>query len=358
MRNNDFRGPWRFMRATMVRFVGAALTLSAAGACDGEPGGDGSTSEPVGVGDGVVDELAARCPGAKSEPIVLATPTGDIDGSLLLPAGCSPFEVVLIHAGSGPTDRDGNSVKMVNDALKLLAEGLAERGVATVRFDKRGVAASTAAGPASERDLRLDTYVDDAAAWVELLAEDERFRGVTIAGHSEGALIGMLAAQRSPADAFVSLAGPGRPAEELLREQLAVRLTGPLLAEADAILDSLAVGEEVAEVSPELYDLFRPSVQPYLLSWFAYDPAAILAQLDVPSAIVQGTTDIQVGIIDAERLASAAPASQVRIIEGMNHVLKAAELEEASQWQAYFDPSLPVVPELLDGLVEWLGEVR
>ncbi|MFY0542011.1 alpha/beta hydrolase [Nannocystis pusilla] len=211
----------------MGHFVGAALALLfAAGACDGEPGDDVKTNEPVDVGDSVVDELAARCPGAKSEPIVLATPTGDIEGSLLLPAGCSPFEVVLIHAGSGPTDRDGNSVNMVNDALKLLAEGLAERGVATVRFDKRGVAASTAAGPASERDLRLETYADDAAAWVELLAEDERFRGVTIAGHSEGALIGMLAAQRSPAVAFVSLAGPERPAAELLREQLAVRLRG------------------------------------------------------------------------------------------------------------------------------------
>nr|WP_276604894.1 alpha/beta fold hydrolase [Nannocystis sp. RBIL2] len=343
----------------MGHLVGAVLTLlTAAGACDGEAGEDARTNEPVDVGDSVVDELAARCPGAQSAPIVLSTPTGDIDGSLLLPAGCSPFELVLIHAGSGPTDRDGNSVKMVNDSLKLLAEGLAERGVATVRFDKRGVAASTAAGPASERDFRLEMYADDAAAWVELLAADERFCGVTIAGHSEGALIGMLAAQRSPADAFVSLAGPGRPAAELLREQLAVRLEGPLLAEADAILDSLAVGEEVAEVSPELYDLFRPSVQPYLLSWFAYDPAAILAQLEVPSAIVQGTTDIQVGIIDAERLAAAAPEAQVRIIEGMNHVLKAAQLEETSQSQAYFDPSLPVVPELLDALVEWLDEVR
>lgn len=343
----------------MVHFVGAALALlTAAGACDGEPGGDGRTNDPVDAGDVVVDELATRCPGPRSAPIVLETPTGDIDGSLLLPAGCSPFEVVLIHAGSGPTDRDGNSVRLVNDSLKLLAEGLAERGVATVRFDKRGVAASAAAGPASERDLRLETYVDDAAAWVELLAEDDRFRGVTIAGHSEGALIGMLAAQRSPADAFVSLAGPGRPAADLLREQLAVRLEGPLLAEADAILDSLERGEEVAEVSPELYDLFRPSVQPYLLSWFAYDPAAILARLAVPSAIVQGTTDIQVGVLDAERLAAAAPEAQEMIIEGMNHVLKAAKLEEASQWQAYFDPSLPVVPELLDGLVEWLDEVR
>ncbi|WP_211302560.1 alpha/beta hydrolase family protein [Nannocystis exedens] len=348
------------MRPGIVCLAGAALALLfAAGACDGpEPGGAVAADEPAGAGDSAVSELAAPCPGASSAPIVLATPTGDIDGSLLLPAGCGPFEVVLIHAGSGPTDRDGNSPGMVNDSLKLLAEGLADRGVAAVRFDKRGVAASAAAGPASERDYRLDMYVDDAAAWVERLAGDERFRGVTIAGHSEGALIGMLAAQESPADAFVSIAGAGRPAAEVLREQLAERLSGRLLAEANAIIASLEAGEEVAEVSPELYGLFRPSVQPYLLSLFPHDPAAIVAELEVPVAIVQGTTDIQVSIVDAERLASAAPKARLMIVEGMNHVLKAATLDDASQWQAYVDPSLPVVPALLDGLVAWLDEVR
>ncbi|MCY0994591.1 alpha/beta fold hydrolase [Nannocystis sp. ILAH1] len=348
------------MRPGIVHIVGAALALLFGSvACEGaEPGANTTANGPGAAGEGAASELQAPCPGPSSSAITLATPTGDIKGSLLLPGGCGPFAVVLIHAGSGPTDRDGNAPGVVNDSLKLLAEGLAERGFAAVRFDKRGVAASAAAGPALEYDYRLDMYVDDAAAWLEMLAEDPRFRGVTFAGHSEGSLIGMLAAQRSPVDAFVSIAGAGRPAAELLREQLAKHLSGPLLAEANAILGSLEAGKEVAEVSPELYDLFRPSVQPYLLSWFPHDPAALIATITAPTAIVHGTTDAQTSVVDAELLAAAAPDAALFRIEGMNHVLKAATLDEMSQLQAYFDRSLPVVPELFARLVAWLNEVR
>ncbi|MDC0669549.1 serine aminopeptidase domain-containing protein [Nannocystis radixulma] len=298
------------------------------------------------------DAKSEDCPAASASPIVLETATGDLDGTLQMPAGCGPFAVVLIHAGSGPTDRNGNNPLLpgTNDSLKLVAAGLAERGVASVRFDKRGVAASHAA-ELDEEDLRFETFVADAAAWVGKLAADGRFTGVTIAGHSEGSLIGMMAAKQSPAAAFVSIAGLGRPAGEVLREQLGAQLSGELLDEADAILDALEAGVEVEEVPPELYELFRPSVQPYLISYLHYDPSVEAASLAIPAAIIQGTTDIQVSVEDAELLAAAAPDAQLTIIEGMNHVLKAATLEPASQWAAYTDPSLPVVPALFDALV-------
>ncbi|MBZ5708365.1 alpha/beta hydrolase [Nannocystis pusilla] len=300
---------------------------------------------------GACDAKGEDCPGASASPIVLETATGDLDGTLQLPAGCGPFAVVLIHAGSGPTDRDGNSPLLpgANDSLKQVAAGLAERGVASVRFDKRGVGASQT--PVSEEGLRFEMLVDDAAAWVEKLAADERFTGVTIAGHSEGSLIGMLAAKQSPAAAFVAIAGLGRPAGEVIREQLSAQLSAVLFAEADAILDALEAGVEVDEVSPALYEAFRPSVQPYLISYLKYDPSVEVASLAIPTAIVQGTTDIQTSVKDAKLLAAAAPDAQLTIIEGMNHVLKAATLEPASQWAAYTDPSLPVVPALFDALV-------
>ncbi|WAS99274.1 alpha/beta hydrolase [Nannocystis punicea] len=342
----------RWVRGWFPRVVGAALAFAAV-ACDDA----GVAADSADASESRGSEEPAPCPGASSSEIVLATPTGDLAGSLLFPAGCAPFEVVLIHAGSGPTDRDGNSPGIRNDSLRLLAEGLADRGLAVVRFDKRGVADSADAAP-SERDLRFDMYVDDAAAWVELLAEDERFRGVTFAGHSEGSLIGMLAAGRSSAAAFVSIAGMGRPPAELLREQAEKFLSGPLRAEALAIIASLEAGQEVAEVSPELYALYRPSVQPYLISLLRHDPAAVIATLTMPIAIVQGTTDIQVSVVDAQLLAMAAPEAELMIFEGMNHVLKAARLDELSQWEAYTNPSLPVVPALIDGVADWLGEVR
>jgi len=283
-------------------------------------------------------------------PIEVQTATGTLHGTVTLPEGCGPFPTVLIHVGSGPTDRDGNQTGMANDSLKLLAEGLGARGVASVRYDKRGVAASAPAGLADPADYRFHHFVDDLGAWLAELGADERFGRLTLAGHSEGSLIAILAAQSLPPAALVSLAGPGRPAADVLREQLAAQLSGALLDEANAIIDALEAGDTVDQVPAELLSIFHPTVQPYLISWFQYDPAEELAKLSGPIQIVQGTTDIQVKVVDAELLAAAYPEAELLIIDGMCHVLKEATLDSASQSQAYTDPTLPIMAELLDEL--------
>ena len=133
--------------------------------------------------------------------------------------------VVLLLSGSGPTDRNGNSPMLPgkNNSLQMLAEGLASNGIASLRYDKRGVGESAKAMMA-EADLRFETYVDDAVAWCEQLRKDKRFSAVIIAGHSEGSLIGMLAAKRCNAAGFISIAGAGRAAADILRTQLAGKL--------------------------------------------------------------------------------------------------------------------------------------
>ena len=83
---------------------------------------------------------------SEESPETLSTATGDIKGRLLLPANSTTCPVVLLIAGSGPTDMDGNNPMMKNNSLKFLAEGLAQKGIASLRFDKRGIAGSTAAG--------------------------------------------------------------------------------------------------------------------------------------------------------------------------------------------------------------------
>ena len=308
------------------------------------------TQSGCGAADDLDDERGsgASCPDASSSAIELVTATGSIHGTLELPSGCGRPPVVLVHAGSGPTDRDGNGPSLRTDGYELVAEGLAARGIASVRYDKRGVGESAAAAPAREQDLTFEMYVEDAVAWVDMLAADARFEGVTVAGHSEGSLIGMLAAAKSPARGFVSLAGAGRPAAEVLREQLEQRLSGALLDDAEAILDHLEAGHLVSDVPKELEPIFRPSVQPYLISWFQYDPAQEIGALSIQAAIVQGTTDVQVSVQDAQRLAEAKPDADLVIVEGMNHVLKEATLSQASQMRTYTDPSLPVVPLVID----------
>ena len=301
---------------------------------------------------------------AAESDITLATATGKIYGTLTLPPGAGPHPLVLVVAGSGPTDRDGNSPGFPgkNDAYKLLAAALAARGVASVRYDKRGIAASAAAMPAAgESALRFDDYVADAAAWIAMLHADKRCSGVSVAGHSEGSLVGMIDAARASAAGFTSLEGAGRPAPVVLREQLQPKLPPALYTQADAILTSLQAGKTVAiDASSPLAALFRESVQPYLISWFKYDPAAEIAKLQVPSAIVQGTADVQVSMADAQALAKGDPRAKFVVIDGMNHVLKHAPdtSSQAAVLAGYTNPALPIEPKVVDAVISASGASR
>ncbi len=291
---------------------------------------------------------------SKSVEVQITTPTGTLYGTQIMPTSNASEPVVLIVAGSGPTDRNGNNpLAGQNNSLKLLAEGLADRGIASIRYDKRGIGESSAAG-SEEADLRFDTYVEDAALWIQQLQADSRFSSVTAIGHSEGSLIGMLATRKTGADAFVSVAGIARTASQVLREQLQPRLPDALWQQSEQILVALEQGNTVASVPPELNTLYRSSVQPYLISWFRYTPAQEIKRLTVPVLIVQGTTDIQVPVSEAQALKIANPDAELRIIEGMNHVLKAVPLDPKQQNASYSEPTLPVVPELVEGISQFI----
>lgn len=291
--------------------------------------------------------------GACAEEVSLHTPTGTLYGTLLVPSDRVP--AVLIIAGSGPTDRDGNSAlrRSGPDSLRLLAEALAQRGIASLRYDKRGVAASVDAEP-NEIDARFDTDVDDAVGWITKLRTDSRLTRVAVIGHSIGALVGTLAAERTFVDRLVALAGAGRPAGDVLLSQLNGQLPPDLMSAAQSIIASLNAGKTVDNVPAELDVFFRPSVQPYLISWFRYDPAAEIATLHVPVLIVQGTTDIQVSVDDAMRLAAANSSATLRIIDGMNHVFKDVPLDDAAQNRSYVDPTLPIDRTLVAVIASFL----
>jgi hypothetical protein len=299
---------------------------------------------------GLLAALAAMA--QTEEPIVLKTPTGEIHGTLLMPDAKTPVQVALIIAGSGPTDRDGNNPMMKNNSLKMLAESLTKNGIASLRYDKRGIAASKTAA-ASEADLRFETYIKDAFDWIELLAADKRFSTVVVIGHSEGSLIGMAASQNQKVSKFVSVAGVGQAADKTIREQLAAQ-PPMVLEQSTPILDELVKGNTVENVPQMLMPLFRPSVQPYMISWFKYDPQKEIVKLKKPVLIVQGTTDIQVTVADANRLQAAKPDAKMVQIEGMNHVLKAAEADRMKNIQTYSQPDLPLHPELAPAIVSFI----
>ncbi|ROL79227.1 alpha/beta hydrolase [Pseudomonas chlororaphis] len=287
-------------------------------------------------------------------PISLDTGTGELYGSLLLPKSDAPVPVVLIVSGSGPTDRNGNNPDGGrNDSLKRLAWVLAKHNIASVRYDKRGVAASLAATP-DERNLTLDAYVADAVAWGNKLKSDPRLGPLIMLGHSEGALIATLAAPQVDAAAVISISGTARPVDQVLRQQLSYRLPAPLMLRSNELLDSLKAGRVDTDVPPQLEVIFRPSVQPYLITLFRQDPAAAFARLKMPALIVQGSNDIQVGVGDAQMLKAAKPDAQLALIEGMNHVLRIVPNDVKRQLASYKDPQLPLASELGTRIISFI----
>jgi uncharacterized protein len=301
--------------------------------------------------------LLAISTNALAQPREEIVKLGHSEGTLLVPASAQPVPVVLLIAGSGPTDRDGNSRAGVqSDAYKLLAEGLAAKGLASFRYDKLGVGKSLVPDM-KEDSLTFDHYIDDAVAWAAHLAQDARFARIVIAGHSEGSLVGLVAAQRAPVGAFVSLAGPGRSIDQVINQQMTAQPETVRQLVADG-LAKLKAGQRIESPSPMLAALFRPSVQPYLISWLRYDPAAELAKLTVPVLIVQGTTDLQVPESEADLLRQALPKAQYLRLDGMNHVFKTAPAAPAENQATYRQPALPLADGLVTGLVTFIEAVK
>jgi pimeloyl-ACP methyl ester carboxylesterase len=277
-------------------------------------------------------------------------------GSLLLPeTTSSSYPVVLWIAGSGRTDRDGNQPSMKTDAYKQVAEALAANGIASLRYDKRGVGKSVVM--ISENMLRFDHYIDDAVVWVNALKKDKRFSKVIIAGHSEGSLIGLVAAQRSTPDAYISIAGASASIDVILKKQLAVAIPDTTYYIKSCLyLDTLKRGDTLINADPLLNSLFRPSIQPYMINWMKYNPVNEIQKLNMPVAILQGETDIQVSLENAFELSDAKPGAFVKVIKGMNHVLKYAELDREKNMATYSNPELQVVPELIDHMTTFIRQ--
>lgn len=286
----------------------------------------------------------------------LPVENGEIHGTLLMPKGKDSSIVALIIAGSGPTDRDGNNPSAgKNNSLKMIAEALANEGIASVRFDKRGIGESSYLVK-REEDLLFEDYVKDVVGWIEKLKRDSRFQKVVVIGHSEGALIGSIAVNQAEVDGFISVAGAGYPAYEILERQIKAQ-SEKVFDICKPIMDELMKGNLVDDVPEGLYSLFRPSVQPYLISWFKYDPAEEIAKIDEPVLIIQGDRDLQITVDDAEQLHQANPRSKLAIISGMNHVLKDAPVDREGNLKTYNDSNLPLNEQFVQELVKFINEL-
>ncbi|EAQ28729.1 Alpha/beta hydrolase [Erythrobacter sp. NAP1] len=298
---------------------------------------------------------------AAPEPVAVTAPgpEGELAGTLIAPEEGKPL--VLIVPGSGPTDRDGNNPMGVTAAsYRLLAEALAERGIGSLRIDKRGMFGSKAAIP-DPNDVTIGGYADDVAAWAQVAKSETSVECVFVLGHSEGGLVTLAAAQEAgDLCGILLVASVGRPLGDTLREQLQSNpANAVVLDEAFAAIDKLEAGERVdtQDMHRGLLPLFNPAVQGFLIDMFARNPAELAASVQVPMLIVAGGKDIQTPVSDAEALAEGQPEAKLVVIEDMNHVLKTVEGDtRLANMATYSDSSLPIHPELVEAVVAFVEE--
>jgi len=294
--------------------------------------------------------------GTDREVSVLAA-DGTLWGDIREPFEDKGIWAALIIAGSGPTDGDGNSPLLPgkNNSLLRLAIHLSEMGIPSLRFDKRGAGRSRDAFRGEEGYL-FANLIEDAEGWYEELKKQFPERRYILIGHSEGSLVALALAESSGAQAVISIAGAGYPIDITLEKQL-YNFGPEMELEAKRILESLRRGERVSQVPEELMPLFRPSVQPYLLSWFAYDPGALIASLDCPVLILQGEQDLQTSTEDALALKKAAPSARIALIPQMNHLLRDVA-DETENRASYGEDRLPLSAGLVREIKDFFLDIE
>jgi hypothetical protein len=275
-----------------------------------------------------------------------------IHGTLLESADSNSVLSIII-SGSGPTDRDGNNTSSKSDYLKMLAEGLFENGVSSYRYDKRGVGNSIG-NIQSGNDIKFIDYINDVVSIINHFKDTKEYKRIVVIGHSEGALIGMIAS-RLIADSFISIAGAGEDYLTLIQRQLSIQ-PPYVKSMSDPVIEKLKNKELVDSVPPLLNSLFNNTVQKYLIDASSYDPKQEISKLDIPVLIVQGTNDIQIEIKDAQLLHNVATQSRLEIIQGMNHVLRQAPENRLLNMQTYGNSELPIDGSLVNLIIDFLDE--
>lgn len=277
-----------------------------------------------------------------------------IKGTLVTPASEEKVPLVIMLQGSGPTDRDGNQSFLKNDALKKLAHALAAEGIASYRYDKRIFQVQRLG--IKEQDMRFDDFVTDAVNTIEHFKLNSEFNKVIVLGHSQGSLVGMLAA-KDRADAFISIAGVAQPIDSILIQQIAQQLPG-LKENAEQAFAEMRAEGSTTNYNPVLESIFRPSVQPFILSWMNYHPQKEIANLQIPVLIINGNNDLQVNETEAELLKNSYPEARLVILEDMNHILRKIEGDDLMNSKSYNEPGQPLHPELTEHLVEFIRNLK
>jgi esterase/lipase len=306
--------------------------------------------------DGETQKISAAHANEKEIEIISAVGS-KLYGTLLSKNNQQPLAIII--AGSGPTDRNGNSalVEKTNE-YEMLADSLGSRNIASFRYDKRGVARSIPSDFDPSK-IVFDDYEKDAEKVFDYLHDTLGFKNIYFIGHSEGSLIAMLASQKRNVKGYISVAGAGRPIDQVLDEQMKRQpLPDSVKQQIPVIFNQLKKGNEINDFPEQLSALFRKSIQSYLISWLKYAPQKEIKKLKCPVLILQGSCDIQVKETDANNLHQANKKSKLDIIPNMSHTLKNAGNDCVNEKETYTNGSMPLDQVLVNDIVCFINTTK
>lgn len=258
--------------------------------------------------------------------------------------------VIFIH-GSGNVDRNGNQVGLTNaNYIKLLSEALNKNDIAFYRYDKRTSTQKNI--KFFIQDPSFNSFVKDAQLALNKFKNDKRFSKITIIGHSQGSLIGMLIANNG-ADKYISLAGPADSVNKVMISQIRKQSGDSIADIVRAHFKELKTKGTIEKVNPNLFSIFSPINQKFLNTWLAYNPTEEIKKVTIPTLILNGTKDIQVFESDAKALHNAKPNSELKFITNMNHVLKTIEKDE-DNLKSYTSPDFSLSSDLVKAITAFI----
>jgi len=283
--------------------------------------------------------------------IEIATEKGTLYGTLAKADGRKD-EVVVLIAGSGPTDRDNNSLILSGkmDGFLQLSHALNQEGYSVFRYDKRVAGKSRDSfGP---HDMVFDDFVEDAILVVEEMQKNG-YEKIHLVGHSQGALVAIRVAQEKSVASVTHLCGPSKHIDETFLRQLEI-LPKDLYEEAVEHFDTVRRGQEIGLVSEELEPYFSDRTAPFLLNWMQYNPVEEAKAVQAPILFLAGGQDTQVLAEDLEDFQAVLENETYQVIPNMNHVLKSVQSDRENQ-ATYQDPSFPVDPILVETLANFFS---
>lgn len=289
-------------------------------------------------------DLSINAPGCLLKGTLTTPPDSLVSGKKNL---------VIVVAGSGPTDRNCGK----SNAYYFLARDLRNKGIACFRYDKRSIGESEDSLDDLTK-IQFNDMVKDLVQIIKYFKKNYNYDNIYLAGHSEGSLIAIIAAERIQVSGLISLAGSAYKAGDLIDKQLVANINhAELRKRALKINSQLKKGKQPKNIDIELYSLFNPLILSYLIEWYKYNPCNEIKRLTIPILILQGDNDLQVGEENGKKLHKAAQKSTLIIVKNMNHVLKeVASKERKENLKTYFDREIEIMPEVATSIAGFIDQ--